>query len=753
MRESVHIKNGTCYSASPRTVALLMVWVLFLLTVPALNAGERSVSQTPIELILTADDEPWLLLAAAPVAGQLRDRGAVPILMAVSSEPGGGCGRLLERLGPLSCSTTVVTLRRDIERFGAGLNRRASFIVAQDVSAATLLLARRYWRQTDTVVLSHQSEPGLAITAATLAAHRGIPFLVYDTRIELARISACLEELGVTSVIVLADSSGLGQFRDRYAMVELSERALVEQTIKRLGATTIRNVILTRAPDVFAGEGASSWMAPYLSVMRRAPVSLCASSSAIDAEVGVFALIDSYGLRPATVTILADEASIGTLSATDPDCLGDYEVNIEPCSRPFDGRAAAYGVGRIPFERLADASLMIATGLARDVLIQDQRPQVLMIANPGGGALPLAELVSRATSEEFKNFGLSISEHYARAADSTEIVDTAVGAHMIVYEGHISDQRLFQYPYDAYEVYEEDYSERKGLFDYRMSTGSVREPGDYPDSYQEQDLTSDEPRHEESYTTTAVELRESPDAPATLDRLEGSPVVVLQSCHSLESSTVDLLLDLGAVAMVGSSTSVHSASGSAFVKTFCDGLLYRSGTTGEALRDARNYFLCLGKLKQQRGHRETTKVYRAGLTFRLWGDPEVRVFPSAVKPKRPGIVAEMVGPDRLQISTPKHRLPVSTNEKYFARMFPGSQLAGLVKRQKKEPVRRLLPIYFFRLPRPPDFDVEGYRYLKREGDTDPRAVHLADPLGRFVYIVYFPKEEARSDAFVLQFTE
>ncbi|MEJ2704750.1 MAG: C25 family cysteine peptidase, partial [Sedimentisphaerales bacterium] len=238
-----------------------------------------------------------------------------------------------------------------------------------------------------------------------------------------------------------------------------------------------------------------------------------------------------------------------------------------------------------------------------------------------------------------------------------------------------------------------------------------------------------------------------------LEQLAGLPVVVLQSCHSLEEPTNRRILDLGGAGLVGSTTNVYSASGSAFVKAFCDGLLYRNQTVGEALRDARNYFLCLAALKKQRGHKETAKTYRAALSFGFWGDPEIRLFPPSLRARKDPVSAAFTGPHTVKVSTPRYRLAEAKNEKYLVRMFPGSQVAGIVRKLKNEPIRRLTPLYFFTLAAPAGFDADGYKHLEYGQSASERSVFLEDPFKRFVYILYFPEKEAKSDTLFLQFVE
>jgi hypothetical protein len=86
-------------------------------------------------------------------------------------------------------------------------------------------------------------------------------------------------------------------------------------------------------------------------------------------------------------------------------------------------------------------------------------------------------------------------------------------------------------------------------------------------------------------------------------------------------------------------------------------------------------------------------------------------------------------------------------------MFPGSQVAGIVRSLKNEPVRRIMPLYFFRLEKPTGLDAKHWTLGQIAGNPSERSVFLADPLERFVYVLYFPDKEAKSDEFLLPFVE
>jgi hypothetical protein len=218
---------------------------------------------------------------------------------------------------------------------------------------------------------------------------------------------------------------------------------------------------------------------------------------------------------------------------------------------------------------------------------------------------------------------------------------------------------------------------------------------------------------------------------------------------SLRSEAFRQLHELGGTALIGTGSPIHSGSGSGFMKAMADSMLYRRSTLGEALCDARNYFACLADLKDLRGHTEQAKVARTALSFRLWGDPELPLFPQGLPgPTLAPLAAEITGPDRLWVRPARHELPEVRNEQYRARVEPGAEFAGMVVRGSSG-LRRVLPLYFFRLPLAEGLATNPYAAWTRDGDDGERGVARVDPLRRLLYVLYFPEPNAARRSFAL----
>jgi len=734
----------------------------------------------PIALIAVPAEEAWQLAVAAPIAARIRRHDKVPILLATEMEGSAAQAKFVKQLAPALGSCTI--LSGDLDGLSSQLQRRCAIHVLPRVSGYAetgLLLAMRFWQSTDSVVIGVVEDCEASILGSALASHLGVPFIPVSGWEDARVISGGLEALNVKRLVLVTSGDDFDTisacFPDWNTEV-LNTNAVRRRLVEAIGIWNIRNIILSRVPEWNTDRDGVSWLTPYLSLMRGAAVVLCPSSHPFEAETEVSRLIETYSLSPRTATILADYESIGMIAATYGEEPNEYEVLIEPCSRPAQGRAADIGVGRIPCRQVWAASALIARGIAGDYIPGRAVPKVLMIANPGEGtgSLPLCETVSRATAREFKNFRIHTDEFYGVPCHDQTVRRLAGGSQLIIFEGHISEFSLFEnpsiYPDDESlysEAYENDrandFVEVAEQIPDPSSVGSPEDddPGD-TDSYEaetedgRQDVQSPHEQTYPSWGTREIHDQEVFDRlfpPMDPCELEGVPLLILQSCHSLDDSA-SRILTFGTMGILGSATNIHSSSGSALVKAFCDGLLYRGETMGEALRDAQNYLLCVSALKTARGHKQQAKVLRVAYGFHLWGDPESRMFHGLTRsPRLKPVSAEFAGPDKVRIVVPNRRLPTSRTREYFLRMYPGSEVAGIVKRLKDKDIRRITPIYFFRLPMPKGAGPLQYSGIQELNDTTARAVFLADSFKRFLYVLYFPQKEEPGQNFTLRFVE
>lgn len=612
----------------------------------------------------------------------------------------------------------------------------------EDLSAASLRLAQREWGTSAQAVVAPADEEAALILGAALAAQRGCPLLLGRPE----QLQPALRSLGVQRLLAVAKAEGWGQgLADQ---VESLQPAGAEAALARgYAKAPLRALAAGQVPRGEPSEAA--WLLPYYAWARRAGILLLPRRHAgpvppRTVERRLRNLCRAERLRPRSLLILAHyhELGLAELSLQTPkgEAAESFSFGVEPMAEPGAGKAASLGVGRIPLGP-SGASLLLLRSLARKRLLEGEEARALLVANPdprGEGGLPLAETVARVSARELRNRRVQVAEFYGRASDHPRVRQAATSAHLIVYEGHINDQRLLPNPAD--ELDEDDGDEW-------FLEGEPRQPLGEPIEDVPQAPPEPPPQ----------------GGPPPLERLLpsggeepwlGQPVLVLQSCNSLDEFVLGRLTLRGGAGLIGSVTRIHSASGSAYLHALLHGLLERGHTLGEALRDAKNYFLLLSDLKAARGHQEQSKSLRVGLSFRLFGDPELRVFPSRRAPRRPGVEAQLAedpAGDQLALTFPKRRLVSLRNRGFTVRAYPGSELAGIVRKHKRSGARRILPVHFHRLKAPRGFAKRAYTRLVAPGAKLPACAWRLDEQGRALYVLYFPGREPAGEALELRF--
>jgi hypothetical protein len=207
------------------------------------------------------------------------------------------------------------------------------------------------------------------------------------------------------------------------------------------------------------------------------------------------------------------------------------------------------------------------------------------------------------------------------------------------------------------------------------------------------------PLIQKSLTATDVLVWEGHARDLTLEEqggiaAKGAPdLVILQGCYTFDRSDPFILMDKGTVAIVGTSTAIYSASGSALARAFFDALLYDGADLGTATRNARNFLLALTHLKRARKHSDWRKTYRAALAFALWGDPTLRPNLATGEPK----LAPMTWAREdqgLTLTIPARGLDRVAVGRFVAEPPPRSMLSGLLLREPGTEQRRLKELFF-----------------------------------------------------------
>jgi hypothetical protein len=152
--------------------------------------------------------------------------------------------------------------------------------------------------------------------------------------------------------------------------------------------------------------------------------------------------------------------------------------------------------------------------------------------------------------------------------------------------------------------------------------------------------------------------------------------------------------------VVGSSTRTYSGSGGACSLSFFNALLYEDQSVGAALRQAKNFLLAYSLLKEKRLGKSATRTganVRSAWAFTLWGDPTFelpRPQRSASETPYPPFVRHEVQGNTIVLSLPRQAEKLVRTDKYQVNLPPNGRFGGLVKKEKVNDRRPLVPLVF-----------------------------------------------------------
>lgn len=175
---------------------------------------------------------------------------------------------------------------------------------------------------------------------------------------------------------------------------------------------------------------------------------------------------------------------------------------------------------------------------------------------------------------------------------------------------------------------------------------------------------------------------------------------LLQSCLALTPEKAAPLFERGALAVVGSSSRIYSATGGAFSLAYLDATLYEQQSLGGSLRSAKNFLLAFSQLKQKRF--ENVKLNganeRSAWAFTLWGDPALRLPSPGGFASEPRVRTDVAG-NMITMRAPTVTGPGNGAGVFQAVYRPNARLAGLV-RTGDEGEKKLVPLAFAEIALP-----------------------------------------------------
>ena len=285
-------------------------------------AAAPAAAAASFDFLAVPEDEPWTAAVAAPVAGPRAGRGQIPLLIVLSSPPTREAEELVELAAP---NLPLVLAAAAAPKLGRALAKRSPevLVVGSDPVKGSFLVAKRFWERPRRAVVAAAddaegillgSAPGGPVgDAAALAGAFGEP------RVAREGLAGVGRRGGLGGRCRRRPRPAMDQFRGQYNIKVAAPRAVQDRIIKAIGPRKIPTIVVARVPEKRAAVGATAWLAPYLGLVRNAPLALSHAPSAALAEAEVGRLIAAGGLRPRTITILADY-----------DSLGDNVVEIDP---------------------------------------------------------------------------------------------------------------------------------------------------------------------------------------------------------------------------------------------------------------------------------------------------------------------------------------------------------------------------------------------------------------------------------------
>ncbi|HEY7427707.1 MAG TPA: C25 family cysteine peptidase [Gemmataceae bacterium] len=494
-------------------------------------------------------------------------------------------------------------------------------------------LWRSLFKRADDVVVCPAHPRGALLQAACLAGALRAPlYVVHGRASESAKLAKRLGEWHTQRVYLVGKADKLA---DQLAGVERiplgSESAVAQAYQKQLSRQgRIETVVLANPADTREDLGGTSALAPWIAVRKHAALLLTNPEGANVADVMDRALRREAMRHVDVLLIVANLRAIPVWHRPNP-IPGDKDPQIEmEPLTPNGTQPFTFATGRLFHEDRAVVPLM----LARQVLAAERRgPRTALVASNSGGSLPLLETFSRNTIEGLRDAGYETTKLLGNKVSREEVRRLMPLQDLFLWEGHSGTL----------------------MNDYEFPTWNDSLPGTF---------------------------------------------VFLQSCLSLTEPRVGALLNRGAVAVIGSSTRTYSGSGGACSLSFFNALLYEDRPVGEALRQAKNFLLAYSLLKEKRLGKSATRTganVRSAWAFTLWGDPTFKLprpHRSATQTPRPPFVRHEVQGNTIVVSLPKQAEKRVRTEKYQITLPPNGRFGGLVKKEKVDDRRPLVPLVF-----------------------------------------------------------
>jgi hypothetical protein len=518
----------------------------------------------------------------------------------------------------------------------AELERRFEVPVAPAVEwthGPPLALWQSLFSRTNDVVVCPAQPRATLLQAACLAGALRAPLYVVRGRAgEEVRFARQLEQWHSRRVFLIGKAEKLAEQLHGVEQVRLSGETSVAATYQKQLALrkSIEIAVLANPADIVEDMGGMSALAPWIALRKHAALLLTNARGTNVPEVVERALRREALRQLDALLFVANLRAIPTWHRPNP-IPGDKDQQIEmEPLTPEGNRPFTFATGRYFHEDRAVVTLMIARQTLQP---ETEGSHKALVASNSGNSLSLLETFSRNTIETLLDTGFETTALIGSKVSREELRKQMPAHGLFLWEGH---------------------------------SGTLMNDYEFP--------TWEDP------------------LPPTF--------VFMQSCLSLTEARLGSLLSRGAFGVIGSSTRTYSGSGGACSLAFFNALLYEGQSVGDSLRQAKNFLLAYSLLKEKRlgdGATRTGANLRSAWAFTLWGDPTLRLpspRQSAGSPPRRPFVRHEVHGNTIVVSLPDKAGNVVRTDKYQIALPPNGRFAGLVRKEKIDERRPLVPFVF-----------------------------------------------------------
>jgi Peptidase family C25 len=303
-------------------------------------------------------------------------------------------------------------------------------------------LGQAFFPKATTVVACPPRPRGQLLQAACLAGVLKAPLhVVADGPESIEPLRRQLTDWGARNVYLVGAARELAGDLPNVTVVSLADEHAVAQAHVKvlLRCGPIETLVIANPFDDRGGRGGMAALAPLICLQKKAALLLTD-----DAGTNVPQVVEASARQPAlraadAVIFMADLKAIPVEQRPNPIAADkDPKIDMEPLT-PSGNRLFTYAVGRLFHEDPGVVALLLArqrlltSRMRGDVSPPSRR---VLLASNTGGELPLLEVFSRNTEQEFRNAGYGVTALFGKDVSGPDLRQLMTEHNVFLWEGH-----------------------------------------------------------------------------------------------------------------------------------------------------------------------------------------------------------------------------------------------------------------------------------------------------------------------------